>query len=194
MASKALWLDFEFSGVDALQAELQATPKQVRAALSRAAGRTATTLRKRAARGLATELQLATVAHLRRRLKAGRIRGVSARGERFAGGAQLWFGLNPMPVGWFKGRPVKTARGARHRGREFEGAFVARGKAAGRKKLSIFRRKGDKRLPIYEETIPVEDPMQVYLEDEVLVHASEIFWTNFERDLRARVRFNLGAR
>lgn len=193
MPNAAFWLDFEFKDADALAAELGATPRQVKLALSRAAVRTAMTLRKRAARGIADELQLNRVMDLRRRLRTARIRPGGGRDVGFAGGARLWFGLNPMPVSWFKGRPVKDARGARHRDRVFAGAFVGRAKA-GRKRLTIFRRQGERRLPIYEETIPVDDRLHVYIEDEILSAADELFWDNFERDLRARVKFNIGKR
>lgn len=185
------WLTFELRDADALVAELQATPKQVRFALSRAATRVATTLRKRAARGMADQLELRAVMLLRNRLKAGRIRGVRARGEQFGGGARLWFGLNPMPVRWFKGRPRQTARGAVHRGTEFEGAFVGQAKV-GRKYVTIFRRQGAKRIPIAEQTIDVDDRMQTYIEDELFHDVDELFWRTFERDLRARVKYKLG--
>lgn len=185
------WLAFEFKDAEALGVELQATDKQVRAALSRAAQRTASALRRRASRALASELELRAVSLIRNRLKAGRVRGVAARGDQFGGGARLWFGLNPMPVQWFKGRPTKTPGGAQHRGTEFKGAFVGRS-ALGRRRVTIFRRRAGERLPIHEETIEVSDKMQVYIEDEIMAEASDLFWQAFERDLRARVKYKLG--
>lgn len=180
-----LHFDIDTTQLRAVADELQASEKQVRAAFSRACQRTATTLRTRAARGLASELQLRTISLLRNRLKSLRLRSQ-------AEGVQLWFGLNDMPASWFKGRKRQTAAGAEVRGQTIQGGFVARSKYKGR--LTVFKRKSGERLPIVEQGLPVEDQAVVFIEDEIFVQTESIFMDNFMRELRARVRYQIGER
>lgn len=169
--------------VDAGQ-ELQASEKQVRAALSRAMQRTATTLRTMSGRGLANELQLRTISLLRKRLKSLRLR----MGK--DGGITLWYGLNDMPASWFKGTPKETSGGASHRGQTVQGGFVAKSKFKGRK--TIMKRKGRDRLPVVEQNLAVEDRAVVFVEDKIFDQTETIFWKHFMRDLRSRVSFQIG--
>jgi len=163
--------------------EFNATPKQVRLALSRALGRTANSLRVLSSRGLASELDLKRVAALRKRLKAIKLRAT-------AGGVSLWYGLNDMPVSWFKGTPKESSAGATFRGREFPGAFVAKSNyTRGR---TVFKRTGKARLHIEEQLLPIEDKAKVFIEDEIFDRLESIFWPVFLRDLKARVKYNLG--
>lgn len=180
-----LHFDIDTAQLRAVADELQASEKQVRGAFSRACQRTATALRTRAARGLASELQLRTIGLLRNRLKSLRLRAQ-------ADGVQLWFGLNDMPASWFKGRPKQTATGAEVRGQQIEGGFVARSNFKGRR--TVFKRKGKARLPIVEQTLPIEDQAVVFIEDEIFVQTESIFMDNFMRELRARVRYQIGER
>lgn len=180
-----LYLDVDLAQLHQAGAELGATTKQVRFAVTRAAQRTASTLRAMSARGLADELQLRTIALLRRRLKTLRVRNVDSGTS-----LQLWYGLNPMPASWFKGRPRKTAAGAEKRGQQFPGAFIARSNIKGRQ--TIFKRSTSRRLPIAEQNLEVQDQAIVFIEDEIFAQVDEIFWRNFTRDLSARVRFDIG--
>ncbi len=179
-----LHFDIDFSRVVAAGEEFQATPKQVRAALSRALARTASKLRTLSTRGLRDELQLKRVSSLRRRLKSIRLRSN-------VGGISLWYGLNDMPVSWFKGTPRQGADGASFRGKEFPGAFVAKSRYA---KKTILKRTGKARLHIEEQQLPVEDQAVVFIEDQIFDQLESIFWPEFLRDLRARVSYNLGTR
>lgn len=189
-----LWLSFELKDADAVIAELQATPVQVRGALSRAANRTASILRTRVRRYLVSELQVQQADLLRKRLRSIRIGGVKGTGgARWEGGARLWIGLNPIPVGWIKGRAVETAKGASLGRHSFDGGFVANSKY-GRKKRTIFRRQGEKRTPIQEQTVDIDDRMRVHIEDNLVDDLDEIFWAQFVRDLQARVKFKIGER
>lgn len=182
-----LHFDIDLQQLTAAGGELQASEKQVRAALSRAIARTATTLRTMSARGLATELELRTISLLRRRLKSLRMRVGKD------GGVSLWYGLNDMPVSWFKGTPRRTSAGASHRGQEIKGGFVARSQFKGGKK-TIFKRTGKDRLPVAEQNLPVEDRAVVFIEDRIFDQTEEIFWKHFMRDLKARVSFEIGER
>lgn len=181
-----LHFEIDETGLADIIAELNATPRHVKYALNRARVRTATALRTMAARGLKSELELRTIGLLRKRMKTLRLR-VSGTGQ---DGAQLWFGLNSMPVSWFTGRPTKTANGAAFRGVNFPGAFIAKSKIKGR--VTILKRAGKDRLPIVEQEIPISDKAQIFIEDEIFVKTEEIFWKHFTQDLRARVRYNLG--
>lgn len=177
-----LHFDIDFSRVVAAGDELQATPKQVRAALSRALARTASKLRTMSARGLRDELELRRIGALRKRLKSIRLRSSD-------GGISLWYGLNDMPVSWFKGTPRQGTDGATFRGKDFPGAFVAKSRYA---RKTILKRKGKARLHIEEQSMPVEDQAVVFIEDQIFDQLESIFWPEFLRDLRARVSYNLG--
>lgn len=179
-----LHFDIDQGQMQQLVIDLQASEKQVRYALTRALSRTATTLRTLAARQLFSDLELRLVAMLRKRMKSLKVRAAS--GDSFS----LWFGLNGIPVSWFKGTPSEGGAGAEFRGKQFPGAFVARSKFAGRK--TILKRKGTKALHIEEQLLPISDKAQVTIEDRIFVKTEEIFWNHFERDLRARVKFRLG--
>lgn len=179
----ALYFDIDTSDLRRVASDLGASEKQVRYAFNFARKRTATSLRTMAARGLKDELQLRTVTLLRKRLKSAKLKSADD-------GLALWFGLNDMPVSWFKGTPRRSAGGATARGHEFAGAFVAESTFKGRR--TVFKRKGKGRLPIEEQNIPVSDQAQVYIEDEIFVKTEELFWKYFQRDLAARVKFKIG--
>jgi len=179
-------LHFDIDGVqlDAVSAELEATPRQVKLAFHAALRRTATTLRTLSARGLAGELQLRTISLLRKRLKSLKL-------KRGADGVTLWYGLNDMPASWFKGTPTQDSTGASMRGQHITGAFVARSKFKGRK--TMFKRDGKARLHIQEQNLGVGDQALVYVEDRIFTQTETIFWKNFTRELNARVRYKIGA-
>ena len=187
MKPGGLYFDVDFSQLIQVADELQASERQIQLAISAALKRTATTLRTMSARGLKTELQLRTISLLRNRLKSLKLRA-SRNGSEIS----LWYGLNDMPVSWFKGRPKRTATGAEMRGQKFEGGFIAKSTFKGRR--TIFKRAGKERLPIVEQSMQVEDSAKVYIEDEIFEKTQEIFWRNFVRDLNARVKYNIGGR
>lgn len=182
-----LHYDVNFGELLQVADELKASKKQVRFALSRAMRRTTASLRKQASKGLARELQLRSVTALRRRLKTISLRMNTSSDDQAMG---LWFGLNPLPVSAFKGRPRQTPTGATFKGEQFPGAFVARSKVKG--KQTIFKRKGNGRLPLIEQSVPIEDDAMVFIEDQVFDQVLDLFWKNFRRDLQARVKFNIG--
>jgi hypothetical protein len=178
-------LHFDVDGLDQIILDLGATEKQVKFALSRAAARTATKLRTMGARGMRDELQLRTISLLRKRLKSMRLRRTNTEGF------TLWFGLNAMPVSWFKGSPSQDASGASFRGQRFDGGFVAKSRFKG--KRTVFKREpGAARLHITEQQLDIEERSRNLIEDEIFGKASDIFVQNFERDLRARVNYRLG--
>lgn len=189
-----LHFEIDADGMDRLIMDLQATEKQVRFALHRALNRTATTLRTLAARKLKDELQLRAINMMRKRLKSLKLR-VSG-----GDGVTLWFGINDLPVSWFKGTPKQGSGGASFRGQNYKGAFVARftskekGGSAPPGRKTIFRREGKGRLHIIEQGLAISDRAQVVIEDQIFVQTETIFWKNFERDLTARVKFSLGER
>ncbi len=176
--------DIDADGLGEIARELGATDKQVRNALNRALRRTEASLRKLSSKGLTKELQLRTATVLRKRLKSIRLRSGKD------GGVALWYGLNPLPVSSFKGRPREEGRGASMNGYYFRKGFIGKSKIKGRR--TIFQRQGEDRLPIAEQTITIEDRAIVFIEDEIFVQTEEIFWQHFRRDLRARVRYDLG--
>lgn len=176
-----LSFDIDIRQLQHVASELGATSKQVRAAISYARRRTATTLRTMAARYLRDELALRTIALMRQRLKASKL--TWRNGE----GLQLWFGLNDIPASWFKGRPTQTDAGAVVLGQLMPGTFVAQSKFKGR--LTVFKRVGKSRLHIQEQNLPVEGRAREVIEDEIFTHTEAIFWKNLQRDLAARVTY-----
>lgn len=168
--------------------ELQATDKQVIFAMGRALRRTEATLRRMSSKGLTQVLQLRALGTMRKRLKSIKLRMSSPTAKEQ--GVALWYGLNPLPVSAFKGRPKENGTGAAFRGEQYNGAFVGRSKVKG--KQTIFKRKGAERLPIVEQLHPIEDQAVAYIEDEIFDQVLTIFWQHFTRDLRARVKFKLG--
>lgn len=180
-----LHFDIDIKDLMAVGDELQATPQQVRFALTRALNRTASVLRTMSTKGLRDKLQLRRVGMLRKRLKSIRIRQKD-------GGVALWYGLNDMPISWFRGTPKENATGATFRGHSFPGGFVARSRYSRNK--TILKRKGRARLKIEEQLLPVEDQAATYIEDNIFDKLEEIFWPIFRRDLQARVSYNIGGK
>ncbi len=179
-----LHFDIDWSQLRSVGDELGASDKQVRLALARALARTASKLRTLSAKGLRSELELKRLGALRKRLKSIRLRKGTTEG------VQLWYGLNDMPVSWFRGTPKQGKSGASFRGREFKGAFVAKGNYA--KGKTIFKRTSEKRLHIEEQLMPVQDRAQTYIEDNVFTELEPTFWAEFNRELKARVKFKIG--
>lgn len=177
--------DIDARGLQQVAFELDATDTQVRYALTRALRRTEASLRKLSSKGLTKELQLRAATALRRRLKSIKLRSRGKSGE-----VALWYGLNPLPVSSFKGRPKEDPAGAFMGEFFFDGGFVARSTYKNRN--TIFKRQGKKRLPISEQTIAINDDAIVFIEDEIFVQTEQIFWQHFKRDLQARVKYKLG--
>lgn len=179
--------------IDALAATLEVSHQDVQRSFSRAISRTAASLRVLASKGLRGELGLARVSALRRRLKSIKLKKI---GEgRYSAG--IWFGISDMGVGNFEGRVMKTPGGAEFVGKKvrksYPGAFVGRSKYKGRP--TIFRRETKARTPLTEETVPVKDQMEIYIEDVILYEQLErVFFHHFEQDLRARVKFQFKSR
>lgn len=175
--------DIDITRIDALASELAASDKQVRFAFSRALRRTAATLRRMSSKGLKSELQLRNAKALRKRLRTIKVR---RNGDEI----QLWYGSNDMAVSAFKGRPRQTASGVSFRDQDFANAFIGRRRDGQR---SIFRRTSRRSLPVREQTMPVKDRVDVYLEDEVFTEVETIFFKHFRADLRARTLYGAGS-
>lgn len=182
-------LEVQTVEVERIIKELGATPAVVRAAMSRALKRTASSLRVASSKRIVPELELRRAGDFRNRIRNMRTR-LNANG----GVLGVWYGLNDFPVSWFKGRPRRVRRrekGPSFRGSTFDGAFVARRR--GSKGTTIYRREGKSRFPIREEGMPIKDRVDVILEDEILPDAADLFLDLFVRDLRARMKFKVGA-
>lgn len=179
--------DIDADGLGEIARELGATDIQVRNALGRALRRTEASLRKLSSKGLTKELGLRTATQLRNRLKSIRLRTTGDTQQ-----VALWYGLNPLPVSSFKGRPREEGRGASMNGFYFKEGFIGKSKFKGRN--TIFQRAGKKRLPIEEQNITVYDSAIVYIEDEIFDGdlVENTFWQHFRRDLKARVNYQIG--
>lgn len=177
--------DIDWLGLLRIGDELGASEKQVKLALNRAMRRTEATLRRMSSKGLTQELQLRAATALRKRLKSIKLKMGTGDAN-----MTLWYGLNDMPVSAFKGRPSRTKDGAAFRGHNFEGGFIGRSKVKNRR--TIFKRKGEARLPIIEQLYPIKDQAETFIEDRVFAELEDVFWQHFQRDIQARVKFKLG--
>lgn len=185
-----LHFDIDSEQLDKISDELGASDKQVALAFNRAIKRTVMTLSKMARKGLKDELQLRNLKAIRRRLKTLQAKRSFKKGTGLDE-VRLWFGANNLPISAFKGSPKKTARGAEFRGKKFDGAFIGKGKSG---KRTIFKRKGKAKLPIIEQTMPVKDEIDVFVEDEIFVNLEQIFFKHFKSDLRARTIYGVGGK
>jgi len=174
-----LTFDIDLEQLKIAADQIGASDKVFKAMIARACSRTAATLRRMSGRGLKNELQLRTLGVLRKRLKSIRLRGNNT-------GVSLWYGLNDLPVSAFKGRPRNTKDGAKKGNVEIKGGFVGKTK---RGKATIFKRAGEARLPIREQLLEIKDQADIYIEDEIFTEVDRIFWQHFERDLKARDKY-----
>lgn len=184
------YLDFyiEFADLYKIGEELMASEKQIGLALWRAMKRTQTAIRAKARKELTKTLGLRRAKEIRNRLKRTRVSG--SRSKQQCG---VWVGLNDMPSYWFKGKPKQTAKGVSFHGMHFPGAFVSPSrKTPG--KYRIRKRKGKDRFPTEEVLMPVSGKMLDYLDILVDQDGEKLFWDNFKRDLKARVKYNIGAK
>jgi hypothetical protein len=181
-----LGFEFDARALKAIGDEFDASEKDLRNAYARALRRTAQTMKTRARKGLRTKLGLRTAGELRKRLQGFRFKRGKGLGE-----VSLWFGLNNMRVSAFKGRAKRAAQGASFGGQDFEGAFVGRN-AKGRQ--TIMRRVSKGRWPIKEETMPIEDEAQIYIEDEIFDEIEEVFFKHFRAEVRSRTLYSVGNR
>lgn len=181
-------LEFDIDGDDLerIAHELGASEKQIKMAFNRALSRTAAALRRMSSTGLRSELELRTAAYIRKRIKQIRLR----RSPDGLGSVRLWYGTNDLPVSAFKGRPTAAPGGASFRGQLYPGGFIQKVKSG---RQTIFRRVGDKRLPITEQTVAVKDQIDIFLEDQIFDKLDEIFFKNFRADLRARTIYGVGS-
>ena len=173
-----LEVDIDVAKLKKLAKQFDVVGPNLHAAFKRAIKRTAATLRKKSSKGLQSELDLRSTKALRKRIKELHIK---ADREGYAGG--LWYGLNDLPVSAFKGRPKRVLGGAEFRGVKFPGGFIRKNSAG---KLTIFKRKDSGRLPIIEQTMPVKDQMEIYVEDQVFEDIEAIFYHHLIPDLKYR--------
>lgn len=184
------FINFDIEGIEAIQTALGATDRQVKSAMARAFDRTAATLRKMSNQGFKTELGLRSLAYIRKRLKTMRIKGTSFSG------AKIWYGLNDMPLSYLQGNVRKQRRGSPASKATKIGTFsfphsFVHESASTKRGRSLFHRVSRARFPIAEDTAPIKDKMDVYIEDEIFERVPEIFWHHFVPDLKARVKYPL---
>lgn len=167
-------IDVEIAGGQQIVEELQATHKQVEAALRSTVRKVAGWLRTRAYRGLAPALDI-PIKVLRRRLKTFALK-TSPDGTQMT----LWFGLNPVGLIYLGAKQTKA--GVTAYKRKVPGGFIAKGQ--------VFKRTGKGRLPIERQAADVQDQAQIYLEDELLADADveRRFFQVFESELKWRTR------
>lgn len=179
--ARGLSIEIDGRQVQSLAAAFGATEAQVEAAMRSTYTKMAKWLRTRAVRGLSAKLAIPQKI-LRARIRAYRLQG----GTRAAGdGAKVWFGLRPIPFSMLK--PRATADGVRAAGGRFEkGAFI--GTLRGREQ--VLKREGAGRLPIRIVYADVEDPANIYVEDE-LIGSAEFdmqFFKLLEHELKWRTQ------
>lgn len=180
-------LHFEIEGIREIQEALGATDKQVKLSMHRAMDRTAATLRKMSQKGFQSELGLRRLAFIRKRLREMKFRGATFDGVR------LWYGLNDMPISYLKGGVRASRRAGASKNSQignfhYPHGFILNNPKNGRGR-SVFYRTGPSRYPLKEESAPIKDRMDVYIEDNIFDQVPDIFWHHFSSDLRSRVKF-----
>jgi len=180
-------LHFEIEGIREIQEALGATDRQVRFSMARALDRTAATLRKMSQQGFRTELGLRRTEFIRKRLREMKFRGAGFAGVR------LWYGLNDMPISYLKGGVRASRRSGASKSSQigtfhYPHGFILQNPKNGRGR-SVFYRTGPSRYPLKEESAPIKDRMDVYIEDNIFDQVPEIFWHHFASDLKSRVKF-----
>jgi hypothetical protein len=181
MSNELLHVDIDHTALEDLRRDLGGTAKQVQLAFRRACTRTAAKLQKLATKALVSELEIEQLKKFRRRLLSFRMKKT---GE---GGMKLWYGLNDLPPSWLTGKPTKTTNGVQFRDKQYPGAFMSHSGL-------IYKRQGKSRYPIETLNYPFQEKAERIIEREVFAKVTTIFWAEFERDLKARINYNIGAK
>lgn len=181
-----LEVEIDQSNLRKLQHEFGASEKQMILAFNGAARKTirkCVTVAKREAHStVGTRTQSIIAKRIKPRIKRGK------DGTLFC---SIWFGFNDLPPEAFKGKIVQSAQGVIVKEMVFDSAFVA---AMSSGKVSAFRRKGAGRLPIEKITVPIIDEFEPIMKNDVWKRWPEIFMAHYERELRARAVYGVGAR
>lgn len=169
-----------------VEAELGATARQTQLALKRALDRTAGTLRRLAAEGLKSELEVARMGVIRKRLKSMKFKG---------GGGELWVGLNPVPASVFRGSMVDTkTHGSNFSGKvgnaTFAQGFVRKSKRRAGK--AIFVRHSADRYPVGEAKIDIQSKAERFIEAKLMEQVGDIFWKHFLHEMKVRTTLGIG--
>ncbi len=181
-----LEVEIDQNRLNDLQHQFGASEKQMILAFNMAHKKTMRKLVTRAKREAHQAIGTRTQAVIAKRIKP-KIR----RGKDGLFIFQIWFGFNDLPPEALKARMIQTKSGVTIGDMHFKSAFVAQ-MLSGKK--SVFKRKGEGRLPIEKVTVPVYDEFVAIMKNDVWKEWPEIFMVNFERELRARAVYGVGAR
>lgn len=165
----------------------QATEAQARKALNSTMVKMAAWVRTRTLRGLSAKLKIQQQI-LRRRVRTFRMGGAlsHAQGD---GSVKVWFGLNPIPWGDLKPRPMGNAGVIAAGGRRDEHAFILdQSTKGGRNVRRVMKREGKGRLPLIELKALIGDEATEYLNHYITASAEfgDQFMRTFERELKWR--------
>ncbi|WP_018692283.1 hypothetical protein [Algicola sagamiensis] len=179
------YFDIDLDGLKAFQQQIGATDEEFIKAANRALQRTAVTLKGMTARMGKNAMAAKKVADVRKRLSKLYLRRAKDFNE-----LKLWFGLNDMSVSRLRGRMSNRGSDARFvpKGRavdmqDYENSFAG----TLRGKRSIWRRRKRRDQKPKEQMVPIQDGLEVDIEDEILSQVPEIFAHHFMTDLRGRV-------
>jgi hypothetical protein len=174
--------------LDAIEAFLAATPKQVDKALNSTFTKMARWLTAKSIRELSAHLKLPRK-EMKRRLRTFRL-------SRTAGGkgVRVWYGLDPIGmIHLGAAEERRKGGGVTAYGDRFEkDAFIAKGRAGNggtaASNRQVFKRKGRARLPLQKVTVALGDPAQTYIEDHLLGGSvfMDRFFKTFEHELTWR--------
>ncbi len=192
MDNQSLLFQIDSSALYALQAVLQATPKEVEGAFNRAVKRTERTMRPRSIKAMRLGMGAKSSKVIRRRVQAYRYMFRVGQTDGSFDALKLWYGLSDISVGHLKGRVSRVGtkrdpQGAKFTSQavgehDFESGFVTRLYS----RRSIFLRKGASRFPVREARVDMAH-LHAYLEDEIYSELPEVFMNHYETDLKGRV-------
>ncbi len=174
--------EIEARGIQAINAQVQATEKQIKLAFNKAGASTSSWMRRTAKKLLTQGLKLRSGAILKRRIIVRR------RSNKGLSSFQFWIGLNDLRIEDFKGRAVQTGRGIRLGEHFIEGGFFEQ--TLGIKPLAM-KRSRDARLPIERVTMPIEDEASVIVE-KIYRQANDFFLKCYRQELLGMIARGYG--
>ncbi|MCG7551567.1 hypothetical protein [Pseudoalteromonas sp. Of7M-16] len=192
--NQSLLFNIDVNELERIQAELGATPEQVRAAYARALKRTSVTMKSRSLRLMRDSMNAKSLKAIRKRMQTYQSSfGVGLNDNRMDE-LKLWYGLNDVAVSKLKGRMTRIGTQRNPAGASFNSSKLGRQDYADgfvakiNKRKSIFSRKGDHRFPVKEKKMGISDDLHVQLEDEIFDELPEVFIAHFSTDLKGRVK------
>lgn len=174
--------EIDSQGIEAINAQVQATEKQIKLAFNKAATTTTSWMRRTAKQMITQGLKLRSGAVLKRRIIVRR------RSSKGLTSFQFWVGVNDLRIEDFKGRASQSGKGVRLGEHFIEGGFFMRTKSG---KRIVMQRSADPRLPVERVTAPIEDEARAII-DKIYREANGFFLKSYRQELYGMIARGYG--